>query len=169
MDPFLRVAKALAAAKARYLVIGVWGANYYAKGTLFVTHDQDVFLPRDPENLQRVWSVCESLGLELVADGEPLDSPRDQQLARAVVDRAALTTATDGQLLQVDLTLVMGTFAFEDVWPRRRTFRSQGQRVTVASLADIVAAKAAANRPKDREFLASHAEDLRRLLGGSKP
>jgi hypothetical protein len=53
-----------------------------------------------------------------------------------------------------------------DVWSRRREFRAPGATVPVAALGDIVAAKAAANRPKDRLFLATHAEELRKLLGG---
>ena len=165
MDPFLRAAKALNDAGVQYLVTGVWGANYYAKGALFVTSDQDVFLPRDWSNLLRAWRACEALGLDLRTDDEPLDRPRDEFLARAVVDRAALTSALDGQLLHVDFTLVMGTFAFDEVWSRRRSFQAHGATIPVASLADIVAAKATANRPKDRVFLATHAEELRRLLG----
>jgi hypothetical protein len=54
---------------------------------------------------------------------------------------------------------------FEEVWRRRRTFRSAAVEVPVASLADILAAKAAADRPKDRLFLATNAAELKRLLG----
>ena len=37
----------------RFVVMGVSGANYYARsgGTLFKTRDPDLFLPPDPENL----------------------------------------------------------------------------------------------------------------------
>jgi predicted nucleotidyltransferase len=166
-DPFLRVAAALASTGTRYLVIGVWGANYYASGSLFVTHDQDLFVPLDAANLLSAWQTCESLGLELIANDEPLDRPRDGPLAQAVTMRRALTTATDQDLLRVDLTMVMGSFAFDEVWRRRRDFVLDGIRVPVASLTDIVAAKAAANRPKDRLFLATHADELRKLLGGA--
>ncbi len=64
MDPFLRVVAALNDAGVRYLVIGVWGPNYYAKGTLFVTSDQDLFMPRDASNLLRAWQACEAPGLD---------------------------------------------------------------------------------------------------------
>lgn len=164
MDPFLRVAAAFSAAQVRYVVMGVWGANYYAKGKLFLTQDQDVLLPREPDNLLRAWNASESLGLDLLSNDEPLDRPRDYVLAKAVVERVALTTATDGDLVDVDLSLVMGNFTFDEVWQRRRVFRAEGVAVTVASLVDIIDAKVAANRPKDREFLAAHAEELRKLL-----
>ena len=165
-DPFTRVAAALNSAAVRYLLIGVWGANYYAKGKVFVTQDQDLFVPQDAANLLLAWNTLESLGLDLRADDQPLDRPRDAFLARAVTDRAALTTATDGHHLHVDLTMVMGAFRFDDAWSRRREFRSHGVAVPVAALGDIIAAKAAADRPKDRLFLATHAEELRKLLGG---
>jgi len=63
----------------------------------------------------------------------------------------------------VDLTLVMAGFAFDEVWARRRVFKVEGTGVPVASLKDIVASKAAAGRPKDRLFLATHEEALREL------
>jgi hypothetical protein len=65
--------------------------------------------------------------------------------------------------LLIDLTLVMAGLAFEDVWSRRRVFKVEGVEVPVASLKDIVASKAAAGRPKDRLFLATHEEALREL------
>lgn len=164
-DPFARLAGALLAANVRFVVIGVWGANYYTVGSLFVTQDQDVFLPPDAENLLRAWQCCDELALDLGADGEPLDRPRDLHLARAVVQRTALTTATDGGRLVVDLSLVMAGHDFESVFARRRTFDVNGVALPVANLADIVASKRAADRPKDRLFLATHAAELRRLLG----
>ena len=61
MDPFARIAATLRAKQVRFVVIGVAGANYYARsgGTLFTTQDQDLFLPSDPENLLRAWQACD--------------------------------------------------------------------------------------------------------------
>jgi hypothetical protein len=42
-------------------------------------------------------------------------------------------------------------------------FEIDGIEVPVASLAHIIRSKAAAGRPKDRLFLATHAEALRRM------
>ena len=150
----------------RFVVIGVWGANFYAKDVsfTFATGDQDLFLPLDPENLLRAWGVCESLGLELSCGSEPLDQPRDLFLARAVVHRRALSRATDGGDLLVDLTLVMGDFDFESIWPERRVFDLKGVEVPVARLTHIAQSKAAAGRPKDRLFLESHKEMLESLI-----
>ncbi len=166
MDSLARLAQALHANRVRFVVIGVWGVNYYARsgGTLFTTQDQDLFLPLDPENLLRAWQSCDGIGLSLWAGDERLDSPRDLQLAGAVVERGAGTTATDDEGLQIDLALVMAGFDFERVWSSRRTFLVDDVEIPVARLTDIVNSKAKAGREKDRLFLATHAEALRQLL-----
>jgi hypothetical protein len=165
MDAFAEFAGALVGGGVKFVVSGVWGANYYASGRLFVTQDQDLFPPLDDQNLLRAWQVCADRGLELSPGTEPLDQPRDLTLASAVVRARSLTSASDGHLLQVDLSLVMTGFEFAAVWSRRRRFTVDGVDIPVANLIDILQAKRAADRPKDRLFLATHAEELRRLLG----
>ena len=166
MDPFAALAGALSAAGVRYLVIGVWGANYYAASgcEMFTTLDRDLFLPADPDNLLEAWRVCETNGFRLFAGTEPLDEPHDGVLARSVVERRALTRASDGAGTDVDLSLVMSGFDFEEVWPARRIFEVEGVAIPVARLSHIVASKASAGREKDRLFLATHREALEHLL-----
>ena len=104
-DPFATLIENLKSRHVRYVVIGVWGANYYSPGgaATFRTRDRDLFLPPDPSNLAQAWQACE-----------------------------ASAVSKD---LEVDLTLVMAGFEFEEVWD------------------------------KDRLFLATHEEALRELLG----
>jgi hypothetical protein len=170
VDPFLRLARVLTGTDVRFVVIGVWGANYYATSgaTLFRTEDRDLFLPPDPDNLTRCWAACEAVGLELWADREPLDKPRDRWLAERVVARRALTRASDGAGLDVDLTLVMAAFEFDVVWTARRTFVVDGVDIPVARLQHIVTSKHTAGRDKDRLFLATHREALEQLLRGEQ-
>ena len=151
--------------KVRFVGIGVWAANHYAEGIseLFFTRDKDLFLPPDPGNLLQAWEACEEAALELYAGSEPLDRPRDLSLAHAVVERRALTRATDGRALHIDLTLVMAGFDFETVWLERRTFLVDGVEVPVARLTHIVASKSAAGRTKDLLFLETHRAMLRDL------
>jgi hypothetical protein len=67
--------------------------------------------------------------------------------------------------MRLDLSLVMGSYEFADVASRRRVLVVDGVPTPVASLVDILEAKRIANRPKDRLFLATHAAELRRLVG----
>lgn len=171
MDPLNRLAQALHANGVRFVVIGVSGVNYYARtsGTLFTTRDYDLFLPPDPENVLRAWQSCQELDLSLWAGDEPLDSPRDLQLAQAVVARRAATTATGDEDFQIDLSFEMAGFEFEAVWQDRRVFSAEGVEIPVARLNDIVKSKANVGRPKDRLFLASHEHALNELLQREKP
>lgn len=123
-----------------------------------------MFVPSDPANALAAWAACESVGLELWSGREPLDRPRDLLLAEAVVARRALVRASDGRGLDIDLTLVMAGFEFEAVWSERNLFRAEGVEIPVARLRHIVESKAAAGRPKDRLFLATHEEAVRVLL-----
>lgn len=166
MDSFQRLMSALAEASAKYVLIGVAGANYYAEAasTLFTTKDRDLFLPADAENLLVVWRACQRAGLELWAGDEPLGEPIDHLLADRVVETRALTRATDRRALEVDLALVMAGFDFDEVWNERRLFAVEGVELPVARLKHIIESKARANRPKDRLFLETHAEALEKLL-----
>jgi hypothetical protein len=166
MDAFERLADSLTRAGVRFVVIGLSGANYYARsgGELFQTQDRDLFLPLDPENELAAWSVCESVGLDLFRGDEPLDRPRDRFVAERVIANRALVRATDGAGLDADLTLVMAGFDFATVWRARRIFRVEGVEIPVARLAHVIESKRRAARDKDRLFLATHAEAIRDLL-----
>lgn len=151
----------------RFVVIGLSGANYYARsaGTLFLTQDRDLFLPLDPANALAAWRACAALRLDLFCAAEPLDRPRDRPLAERVIAHRALVRATDGAGLDVDFTVVMAGFDFETIWRERRVFRVNRLAIPVARLAHIVESKRRAGREKDRLFLASHAEAIRDLMG----
>jgi hypothetical protein len=165
MDAFARLVRSLLRARVRFVVIGLAGANYYARsgGMLFLTQDRDLFLPLDPDNLMTAWGACEAIGLALHSGGEPLDRPRDRFLAERVIANRALVRATDGVGLDVDLTFVMAGFDFETAWDQRRAFRVGAVEVPVARLGHIVESKRRAGREKDRLFLVTHAEAIRDL------
>jgi hypothetical protein len=168
LDSFLQLVASLRASGVRFAVIGVAGANYYAGSgsSIFVTQDRDFLLPLDPDNLLRAWQSCRDSGLNLWAGDEPLCEPLDLDLARRVVERRAATRATDAHGLEIDLSLDMAGFTFEEVWSERRAFLVEGVEIPVARLAHIVQSKAAAGRDKDRLFLATHEERLRALIRG---
>ena len=170
-DPFAPLARALADRAARYVLIGVSGANLYAvpPATRFVTEDFDLFLPSDPENLVQAWSACEDVHGELWLTDEPLDRPRDRWLAERIIERRAVTRVTGPDDLKVDLTVVMKGFDFETVWHDRRIFRVEDAEVPTARLLHIVTSKQAAGRLKDQLFLTTHKDALEQLLKKPEP
>lgn len=164
--PLAPLARALAQRSVRYLLIGVSGANLYGPGgqAVFTTEDFDLFIPPDADNLVRAWMACEEAELELWLMEEPLDRPRDLWLAERIIERRALTRATDPAELRVDLTLVMKGFDFEKAWVERRMFKIQGVDLPTARLRHIVESKHEAARDKDKYFLTTHKDALEQLL-----
>ena len=170
MASFPALVAALNRRGVRFVLIGVWGANFHAEdaSALFTTLDYDLFLPPSADNLLEAWHACDEIGLSLQAGGEPLDTPRDRALAAAAVRQRASVRAVGPDELTVDLSLVMTAFEFDAVWDERRVFLVEGEELPVARLSHIIRSKAAANRPKDRLFLATHAEALRQMLDGDE-
>src|SRR5207247_9657224 len=103
-SPLARLGRALHERSARFVLIGVGGANFYALGgsTVFMTEDRDLFLPLDPDNLVRCWSACEANGLDLWSGDEPLYSARDRWVDAGVEGQQDLTGA-HGESMQVDM------------------------------------------------------------------
>ena len=165
-DPFTSLLQKFAQLNVRYVLMGVWAANYYAKhgGHVFATKDRDLLFPLDPENLLKGWHAGGEVGYELWSGQEPLGAPLDLWLAERVIANRAVTTAIHPEGVIVDFSLVMAGFDFDTVWNERRTFRVADVEIPVARLSHIVESKAKANRPKDRLFLATWEEALRKLL-----
>jgi hypothetical protein len=171
MEPDESLLRGLVGRRVRFVAIGMWGINLYARtaGELFATRDTDFFLPPDPENLLETWSACEEAGLELLCGSETLDRPRDLFLARAVCERRSLTYASGEKDYRADLTLVMAGFDFESVESEARKFMVHGVEVPVARLTHIVQSKALAGRPKDLMFLSTYREFLDKLRDQPPP
>lgn len=150
----------------RYAMIGVAGANYYARTSaqVFSTKDRDLFLPPDAPNLLRAWNASRESGYELWSGDEPLGEPLDPWLSERVVSTRANTTAIHPAGVQVDFTLEMKGFDFETAWSGHRIFQVGDVDVPVARLSHIVESKFQADRPKDRLFLATWEEALRKLI-----
>lgn len=166
-----RLFQFLHAFQVRYLVIGVAGADLHARRiqARFQTKDLDLFLPLDADNLLACWRACEAAGMSLWCNREPLDMPRDLWLARRAVSTRSLTTAQAPDVEPTDLTLVMGSLDFEDVWLRRGPGTVDREFVDLARMSDIVASKREANRPKDVEFLTRHGSVIERILATEDP
>lgn len=164
--PLVPLGRALANRSVRYVLIGVAGANLYAPAgqASFVTKDFDLFLPPEPDNLVQAWTACDDAALDLWLGDEPLDRPRDGWLAERIIERRGLTRVTGQGKLEVDLTLVMKGFDFEQVWTERRVFAIEGVEIPTARLTHIVTSKQAAGREKDQLFLATHRDALEQLL-----
>lgn len=131
-----------------YVLIGGFAAVVH--GSPIPTNDLDITPKTDRENFGRLSAALTELDARLRADGvEPLPvSHSAESLAAAQIWNL---TTTYGDL---DISLQpSGTRGYDDLRRDAVEVELRGTRVLIASLADIVRSKGAANRDKDRRAL----------------
>jgi len=151
-EPMLRT---LRKHDVRFVVIGGFAANYH--GSPHLTFDLDITPERSDENLARLWSALTELGAKVRARGvEPLPFRHDARSLGAVDVWNLITPFGD-----LDISFVpAGTSGYADLHRDALQADALGVRVELASLADVVRSKEAADRPKDHVTLPT----LRRIL-----
>ncbi len=155
--------KALVEGGVDFVVIG--GIAAILRGDIVGTEDADATVRRSGENFERLARVIQEL------DGRLLVALSDRDVATVDVPVTAETfhPLTSGRFLTTHgiLDIVLrpdGVSDYEQWAAGASALRlSNGVEVQVASLDDIIASKAAANRPKDQYALA-RLRALRELL-----
>jgi hypothetical protein len=154
-DP-LAILETLDRYRVRYVLVG--GLAAVLHGAPHVTTDVDIVPEEGKENLVRLSAALKELGARIRVTGEPEGIPFDhaaESLARVRVWN--LTTS----LGDLDITFEpSGTRGYEDLRRDVVTLNIHGVDVPVASLADVIRSKEAADRPRDRAALPA----LRELL-----
>ena len=132
-----------------FVLIGGLAAALY--GSPYVTIDADIVPKRDPENLQQLARVLEELEARVRAadapDGLPFDFTAETLRS---IETLNLTTRFGNLALAF---VPSGTQGFPDLKRDARAIEIHGISVQVASLADVIRSKEAANREKDRLVL----------------
>lgn len=144
-----RVLRALSDAEVRYVLIGGMAAILH--GDAGVTIDLDIAPALDPENLERLAAALRSLGARVRAEGSPEGVPFDCSGAflRNLGRDAVLNLTTRAGDIDVAFTPT-GTQGFRDLKRDAVSIDAGGITILVASLADVIRSKAAADREKDR-------------------
>jgi hypothetical protein len=142
---------ALQGAGVRYLVVG--GVAVALHGHPRFTADLDLVVALDPGNARKALAALAGLGYRPRA---PVDGAlfADPAVRQGWIDEKGLVVFTlwspEHPATEVDL-FVREPFPFDAAWARA-TFASLGEvEVPVASIADLVALKRVAGRPKDLE------------------
>jgi hypothetical protein len=154
-----KILRALERHEVRYVLIGGFAATIH--GSPYLTTDVDVTPATDADNLDRLSAALRELKARVRTAAEPDGFVFDHDAQS--LDHARMwnlmTTAGD-----LDISFVpSGTGGYEDLRRDAIDLEILGVHVPVASLADIVRSKAAADRPKDQLVLPV----LRRMLDES--
>jgi hypothetical protein len=144
----------------RYVLIGGMAAILH--GAAHVTTDVDV-VPQDAQrNLERLSRALEELKARIRVSGEPQGVPFDHSGELLARVRVWNLRTDKGDL---DITFQpSGTHGYDDLHRDAIVMHLRSGDVTVASLADVVRSKEAANRPRDRAVLPG----LRALLSSQR-
>jgi hypothetical protein len=134
--------------EVRYVIIGGSAAQFSVAGV--VTHDVDFAPATDPANLERLSAALDELRARIRTPGIP------EGLAFAH-DGPSLGRATMWNLQcrhgAFDINFQPSGGGYDHLAPRARVVTVRGVAFPVADLADIVASKKLANRPKDQQVL----------------
>lgn len=159
---------ALHEADVRFVLIGGMAAVLH--GDVGVTVDLDIAPARDPDNLDRLAAVLRDLDARIRLDEAPEGLPFDCSAGflRNLGPDALLNLTTRAGALDLSFTPA-GTGGYPDL--KRDAVAmdaADGVSVLVASLADVIRSKSAADREKDRQALPRLRELLDRTSGGRR-
>ena len=161
----VKILRALEEHGVRYVVIGNLGAVLH--GSSAFTGDLDICPARDPDNLARLADALRGLRPRL-RDEVDLFDPVGERPMRCEAGFLEQATTLNLATRFGDLDLVFvpdGTRGHDDLAAGAVRYElAEGLNVSVASLADIIRSKGAADREKDRAALPA----LRALLAKSQ-
>lgn len=138
----------------------VGGVSTVVYGADYVTTDVDVLLLAEPGNLRRLGEAMTELGARLrvggLSDAESRALPvplRDGSIFRSAQITNWRTDAGDVDVMTAMPDRDGGRHPFEHYLERAVVMEAEGERVLLASLADVIDSKEFADREKDRVAL----------------
>jgi len=134
--------------QVNYVIIGGAAAQLYLVG--LVTHDVDFTPATDADNLARLSAVLTEFGARIRTDAVPEGLPFAHDAASLRRSKMWNLQCRHGAF---DIAFEPAGGGYHHLAARARLVTVQGVDIPVADLADIVASKRLANRPKDQLVL----------------
>jgi len=136
-DDFLDLLKCLLEAGARFLVVGAHALAVH--GIPRATGALDLWIDRDPANVERVWAALLSFGAPVAALG----------VRRGDLEAAAMTVQIGLPPRRIDLLTEITGVPFDEAWNSRVVRPVDALEVPFIGRQELVRNKRALGRPKD--------------------
>ncbi|MCK5160588.1 MAG: nucleotidyltransferase [Candidatus Aureabacteria bacterium] len=156
MNPYLEILKKLNASGIKYVVVGLFGINFYSESaaTSFSTNDLDVFIDPTVDNVKRSCNCLKELDMNLSfkTGKETVKEYSDKDLLTVVRERKVIV-ASDQYGIVVELLFQISGLTFAEINNNAKIFNVEGIPVRVGKLEDLLLSKRIAGRKKDKLFL----------------
>lgn len=159
-----RLVKVLAKHGVEYVLIG--GFATVQHGSPFLTQDLDITPAKSEANLTQLSKALDALHAKVRTSSEPDGLPFAHS-GPSLGDTLTWNLVTDYGDLDISF-IPDGTTGFDDLRRDADLIEIHGIGVRVASLADVIRSKQAANRPKDQRVLPTLREILAARRGTSR-
>ncbi len=159
--------RAFGAAEIRYVLVGIAGANCWARdGSLVASHaTHEIVVEPVADTLTKALCILREQGYTLREDFTRLPDPLPEDFARDVAASLRSTSAyrlRDQTLVRIHTTIP--GFTFEDLWREHRTFRVGDLQLQVARLRHILASMNERNTGTDRLAVARWSQGMHDLF-----
>jgi hypothetical protein len=168
MDAYVEVCKRFEDERIRYVIVGVFGINFYARqvGDIITTGDCDILIPARFPAFRKGLELLAAMGFTLEAGDEPLPI-LDSVILKGIL-RARVVVRADRADARVDVCTQIAGARFQQLWANHREFIVEGVNVRVGGLGQLIQSKRTANRPKDALFFEQHKEAIESMLRRQK-
>ena len=137
-EDFRDLLAALLGTEARFLVVGAHAMAVH--GVPRATGDIDVWIARDGDNVERVWSALTRFGAPVAAMG----------VSQGDLARPGMVVQIGLPPRRIDILTSISGVEFEEAWPGRVTHEVDGLAVPFLGRAALVKNKRASGRTKDQ-------------------
>ena len=156
MNPYLEILKKLNVSGIKYVVVGLFGINFYSDSaaTSFSTNDLDVFIDPTVDNVKRSCHCLKEMDMNLSfkTGKETVKEYSDKDLLTVVRERKVIV-ASDQYGIVVEFLLQISGLTFSEINNNAKIFNVEGIPVRVGKLEDLLLSKRIAGRKKDKLFL----------------
>ena len=135
-EDYKEILRALAASKARFLVIGAYAMGAY--GYVRATGDFDIWVEHSPENSAKVYKALKKFGAPLSQIAP------DTFAVKGIVFQIGVAPR------RIDILTSIDGVSFKKAYSAREEFRIERIKIPLLSKADLIKNKSSTGRAKDK-------------------